>query len=87
MRQTDETNTFINAGTVQLGNASGIPGGSGKAAVFMGTNTTLDLNGFSAVLNGLQAGVGTMATVDGRMLGSAVTLTLGFKRFIRHFQW
>jgi autotransporter-associated beta strand protein len=75
-------NTFtngvnINAGTIKLGNTSGIPGNTGNGNVNMGTNTTLDLNGFSPVLNGLNASATAVgATVDS-LSGGAVTLTLG----------
>jgi autotransporter-associated beta strand protein len=67
--------TSISAGTVKLGNASAIPGGTGNGNVNMGTNTTLDLNGLSPILNGLNASFGS-ATVDS-LSGGAVTLTLG----------
>lgn len=75
-------NTFtnginINVGTIKLGNASGIPGGAGNGGVNMGTNTTMDLNGFSPVLNGLNSSATAVgATVDS-LSGGAVTLTLG----------
>ncbi|TAL04376.1 MAG: hypothetical protein EPO07_05185 [Verrucomicrobia bacterium] len=67
--------TSMSAGTIKLGNVSGVPGGAGLGNVNMGTNTTLDLNGFSPVLNGLNA-TPTTATVDSSS-GGAVTLTLG----------
>lgn len=67
--------TAISAGAVKLGNASGIPGGVGKGNVNMGTNTTLDLNGFSAVLGGLNS-TPASATVD-NLAGGSVTLSLG----------
>src|SRR6185312_11419240 len=67
----------INAGTVKLVNASGIPGGTGNGNVNLGTNTLLDLNGLSPVLNGLNASATAAgATVDS-LSGGAVTLTLG----------
>lgn len=69
--------TSINAGTVKLVNASGIPGGTGNGNVNLSTNTLLDLNGLSPVLNGLNASATAAgATVDS-LSGGAVTLTLG----------
>jgi autotransporter-associated beta strand protein len=65
----------ISAGTVKLGDAGGIPGGVGFGNVNMGTNTTLDMNGFNVVLNGLNASSNS-AVVDS-LSGGAVTLTLG----------
>jgi fibronectin-binding autotransporter adhesin len=67
--------TSISAGTVKLGNATAIPGGTGNGNVNMGTNTTLDLNGFSPVLNGLNSSVAS-SSVDNVGAGAA-TLTLG----------
>lgn len=68
-------NTAINNGTAKLANVEGIPGGAGKGDVFLGTNTLLDLNGFSPTLNALVNNAGG-ATVDST-LGGAVTLTVG----------
>ena len=66
--------TTINAGTVVLGNAGGIPGGVGYGNVTMNPNTLLNLNGNSVVLNGLNSS--TNVTVD-TLSGGSVTLTLG----------
>ena len=73
-------NTFSNgvslsAGTLKLGNLAAIPSGTNFGNVNMGTNTTLDLNGFSAVLDGVNASVSS-ATIDS-LTGGAVTLTMG----------
>jgi autotransporter-associated beta strand protein len=67
--------TSMSAGTLKLGNAGGIPGGAGNGNLNMGTNTTLDLNGFSPVLNGINSSF-LSATIDSTS-GGAVTLTLG----------
>lgn len=67
--------TGIGGGTLKLGNAGAVPGNAGNGNVNMGANTLLDLNGFSPVLNGLNASVSS-ATVDS-LAGGAVTLTLG----------
>ncbi|HSU53057.1 MAG TPA: autotransporter-associated beta strand repeat-containing protein [Candidatus Dormibacteraeota bacterium] len=67
--------TSVSAGTIKLGNVGGLPGGTGNGNVNMGTNTTLDLNGFSPILNGLNSSIQS-ATVD-NVAGGAVTLTLG----------
>ncbi|MDR3459764.1 MAG: autotransporter-associated beta strand repeat-containing protein [Verrucomicrobiae bacterium] len=76
----NSANTFgngisINAGTVQLGNASGIPGGAGYGNVNLAASSILDLNGNSTVLNGLNSS-SAISTVDS-LSGGAVTLTLG----------
>lgn len=68
-------NTTINAGTVTLANAAGIPGGAAKGNVTLGDGATLNLNGNSVVLNGLNSSTNT-ASVD-NLTGGAVTLTLG----------
>ncbi len=73
-------NTFsngvtVNAGTLRLGNAGGIPGGVGYGNVTLGTNTLLDLNGFSPVLNGL--GSSAASAVVNNLAAGAVTLTNG----------
>ena len=68
-------NTTINAGTVVLENASGIPGGVGYGNVTMNPNTLLNLNGNSVVLNGLNSSTNT-TTVD-TLTGGSVTLTVG----------
>lgn len=68
--------TSISGGTVKLANAAAIPGGPGNGNVNMGTNTVLDLNGFSPVLNGLNNAAPGGAVVDSTT-GAAVTLTLG----------
>ncbi len=62
--------TTISGGTLQLGNLSAIPSGTGKGNV--ADNGTLDLQGFSAVLNGF-SGTGV---VTNSFAGSAV-LNLG----------
>jgi autotransporter-associated beta strand protein len=67
--------TSISAGTIQLGNAAGIPGGAGNGNLNMGTNTTLDLNGFSPILNGINSSF--LSAIIDSSSGGAVTLTLG----------
>ena len=62
--------TLISAGTLQLGNAAALPHGAGKNAVRV--DGTLDLNGFSATINGL-IGTGTVTSSD----AGGVTLTAG----------
>jgi len=62
--------TTVSAGTLQLGAGNAIPSGTGKGDVTV--NGTLDLNTFSATINGL-IGSGTVDTVAG---GTPV-LTLG----------
>lgn len=68
-------NTTINAGTVVLANGAGIPGGTNRGNVTLGDGVTLNLNGNSVVLNGLNSTTNT-AVVDS-LTGGAVTLTLG----------
>jgi autotransporter-associated beta strand protein len=67
--------TSLSAGTIKLGSATGIPGGPGNANLNMGSNTVLDLNGLSPVLNGINSSF-TSATIDS-LTGGAVTLTVG----------
>ena len=67
--------TSIGAGTVQLGNVNAIPGGNGNGNVNMGTNTILNLNGFSPIFKGYNNSPGG-AIIDS-LSGGAVTLTLG----------
>ena len=62
--------TFINAGTVVLGVANAIPGGTGKGNVLL--NGALELAGFSETINGL-SGNGAITNSS----GTAVTLSLG----------
>ncbi len=70
--------TSISAGTVKLGSVGGIPGGgAGNGDVNMGTNTILDLNGFSPVLNALNANASSSPAIVDSLSGGAVTLTLG----------
>lgn len=64
--------TTINAGVLKLGTAAAVPGGTGFGNVTVNTNCSLDLNGQSPTLNGLN-GAGT---VDSSAAG-AMTLTLG----------
>lgn len=63
-------NTVVSNGTLQLGAANAIPGGSGKGDVAV--NSVLDLNTNSDVINGL-SGSGTVDTVA----GGTPTLTVG----------
>lgn len=55
-------NTVVSNGTIRLGAANAIPGGSGKGDVTL--NGTLDLNSNSDVINGL-SGSGMIDTVTG----------------------
>ena len=71
-------NTFsggltVNAGSVQLGNAAGIPSGAGRGNVALAAGSLLDLAGLSSTLNGLSGG----GTID-NLTGTAVyTVTVG----------
>lgn len=67
--------TSLSAGAIQLGSATGIPGGAGNGNLNMGSNTLFDLNGFSPVLNGINSSFKS-STIDS-LTGGAVTLTLG----------
>ncbi len=67
--------TSISAGSVKLLNAAGIPGGLGYGNVNMGASTSLDMNGNSVVLGGLNS-TPSSAAVDS-LTGEAVTLSLG----------
>ena len=69
------TTSMGGGGTIQFGNASGIPGGTGDGPVNMGTNTTLDLHGFSPTLDSINA-TPTSATID-NLSATPVTLTVG----------
>jgi autotransporter-associated beta strand protein len=69
------TTSMGGGGTIQLGNASGIPGGPGDGPLNMGTNTTLDLHGFSPTLDSINA-TPTSATID-NFSATPVTLTVG----------
>jgi len=69
------TTSMGGGGTIQLGNASGIPGGTGDGPVNMGTNTTLDLHGFSPTLDSINA-TPTSATID-NLSATPATLTVG----------
>ena len=63
--------TTISSGTTQLGTNNVIPDGVGVGDVYV--NGTLDLNGFSDTINGLNgAGI-----VDNTLAGSSSTLTAG----------
>lgn len=53
-----------NTSVVQLGASQVIPDGTGTGNVSIGTNTTLDLNGFNETINGL-SGSGTVRTNTG----------------------
>ena len=63
-------NTIVSNGTLRLGAANAIPGGSGKGDVTL--NGTLDLNSNSDVINGL-SGSGTVDTLS----GGTPTLSIG----------
>jgi fibronectin-binding autotransporter adhesin len=65
-------NTTVNEGVLRLGVVGAVPGGLGFGNVTVNTNATLDLNGTSPTLNGLN-GAGT---VDSTTAG-AMTLTVG----------
>lgn len=67
--------TSIGAGTLKLLNAGGIAGGPGHGNVNLGAGASLDLNGNSAVLGGLNSTFAD-AAVDS-LAGGAVTLTVG----------
>jgi autotransporter-associated beta strand protein len=62
----------INAGKLRLGAANVIPDGAGKGTVTVNTNGTLDLNGFSEVINNL---LGSGVVDNGG--GGSATLTIG----------
>jgi|GEM_PF-3235349 len=64
-------NTTISGGTLRIGAAGAIPAGAGRGDVSVATGTTLDLNGVSAGINGLN-GAGTVDNT-----GGAATLTVG----------
>ena len=68
-------NTTLNAGTVVLNNAYGIPGGTNYGNVTLNSNAVLNLNGNNVVLNGLGSSTNT-AIVD-TLSGGSVTLTVG----------
>ncbi len=63
--------TIISAGTLKVGNGSAIPNGAAYGNVSIASGATLDLNGFSAGVNGLTGS----GTVDDT--GTAATLTVG----------
>lgn len=65
-------NTVVNGGTLRIGEVGAIPSGFGNGTVTVNTNGTLDLNGGSHTINGLN-GAGIVDTLAG---GSAV-LTIG----------
>jgi autotransporter-associated beta strand protein len=72
-------NTFtgpltVNSGTLQLANAAAIPGGNGKGDVSI-LNATLDLNGNSQTINGLNGNHSSV--VDNRSGTATYTLTVG----------
>ena len=60
-------------GVVRLGASEVIPDATNSGTVSVGTNTTLDVNGFSEAIGGL-AGAGV---VDNRTASNAATLTVG----------
>jgi autotransporter-associated beta strand protein len=52
--------TTVQGGTLQLGIATAIPSGTGKGNVSLATGSTLDVNNYSATINGL-SGTGTVS--------------------------
>ena len=64
--------TTVGAGTLQLGAANVLPDGTGTGDITISAGATLDLNGYSDTINGLN-GAGTVDTVS----GGTPTLTVG----------
>ena len=68
--------TTVSAGTLRLGSSTAIPGGATNGNLNLNGDSSLDLNGFSATINGLLSdGSGTPAI--GNSSTNPSTLTLG----------
>jgi autotransporter-associated beta strand protein len=67
--------TAFSGGTLQLGASNVIPEGSGKGDVALSGGSTLDLNGYSETVNGLNGSSGTF--VDNTAASTTSTLTVG----------
>jgi autotransporter-associated beta strand protein len=67
--------TAITGGTLQLGASNVIPEGSGKGDISVSGGASLDLNGHSETVNGLNGGSGNF--VDNTAASATSTLTVG----------
>ena len=75
-------NTVVNGGVLQLGSATGVPGGAAAGTVILngGASTagTVDVNGFAADFGGLSGAAGTVpGTITNNAFGANVSLTVG----------
>jgi autotransporter-associated beta strand protein len=66
----------LSGGTLRLGASESIPDGAGMGNLTIGTNTTLDLNGYNETINGFSNPFGG-GTVDNVAGGGTSTLTVG----------